>query len=114
MSLVILEYSQLAQVRENSTNAVSIYSPAANETVQAFVKITNVTAVDINVRVFHDNDGTIYDETTALFWDTTIPSGMTLEIDHIFMNDSNGNLAYRSSTANALIATVYGIIRDDS
>jgi hypothetical protein len=106
-----IEYEQLAQVRENSTNAVSIYSPAASKVVQAFLKICNTTAAVAAVRVFHDKNGTTYDETTALFWDTNINPGQTLEVDRIFMSDSTGNLAYRSDTANALTATVYGIIK---
>ena len=106
-----IAYSQLAQARENSTNAVSIYSPGAGETVQAFLKIANNTAAVAAVRVFHDDDGTTYDETTALLWDIDIEPGQFLEIDKVFMNNSAGNLAYRSSVANALTATVYGVVK---
>jgi len=104
-----IEYKQLAQVRENSTNAVSVYSPGAGETVQAFIKITNTTSSTVEGRVFHDNDGTTYDETTAIVWDIDIEPGQILEIDKIFMDNGDGNLAYRSSVANALTITVYGI-----
>lgn len=107
----MIGYSQLSQSRENSTSAVSIYSPNAGQTVQAFVKITNVDTVNVECRVFHDNDGTTYDQTTALVYDMRIQPGQILEIDHILMDNENGNLAYRSSVANALVATVYGIIK---
>ena len=106
-----IEYSQLAQARENSTNAVSIYSTSVGETVQVFLKISNSTTSTVKARVFHDNDGTTYDETTQIAWDVDIMAGSFLEIDKVFMNNENGNLAYRSSVANALNATVYGIIK---
>lgn len=108
---MILEYKQLAQARENSTNAVSVYSPSAGETVQVFVKIANVTSATAAVRVFHDNDGTTYDESTALAWDVDIGAGEFLEIEKVFMDNSSGNLAYRSETANALTCTVYGVVK---
>ena len=107
----MIKYEQLAQVRENSTNAVSIYSSDPGQVVQIFVKICNTSGAVATVRVFHDDNGTTYDETTALFWDMTLAAGATLEIDKIFMGDSTGNLAYRSSVANALTATVYGVIK---
>ncbi|MBT7628771.1 MAG: hypothetical protein HN597_03580 [Desulfobacula sp.] len=106
-----IEYSQLAQARENSTNAVSVYSPGAGETVQIFAKVANTTAATAKVRVFHDNDGTTYDETTTIAWDVEIEPGQFLEIDKVFMDNSAGNLAYRSDTANALVMTVYGIVK---
>lgn len=105
------QYTQLAQARENSTNAVSIYQSPAGKTVQAFLKITNTTTDEALVRVFHDTNGSTYDESTALIYDLSILPGYLLEIDHIFMDNSAGNLAYRTDTANALTATVYGIIR---
>ena len=107
----MINYKQLAQARENSTNAVSIYSPSAGEVVQIFAKICNTSGAVAAVRVFHDDDGTTYDETTALFWDVNLAAGGTLEVDKVFMDDSTGNLAYRSSVANALTATVYGVIK---
>ena len=106
-----IAYSQLAQVRENSTNAVKIYSPASDETVQVFLKIVNTTTSVVAVRVFHDEDGTTYDEGTSIAWDININPGQILEIDKIFMEAAAGNLAYRSATSNALTATVYGIVK---
>lgn len=104
-----IAYEQIAQARENSTTAVSVYSPAAGEAVQVFVKIANVGTGVATVRVFHDKDGTTYDKETAVAWDIAIEPGQILELDKIFMSNASGNLAYRSNTANALTATVYGI-----
>jgi hypothetical protein len=106
-----IEYSQLAQARENSTDAVSIYSPGSGETVQIFLKIANTTTSVAAVRIFHDEDGSTYDESTSIAWDVNINPGQLFEVDKIFMETAAGNLAYRSDTANALTATVYGIVK---
>lgn len=107
----MLVYTQLAQHRENSTSAVSIYSPATAETVQSFLKICNLTDDAVYVSVFHDYDGTTYDESTAIIYNMILYGGQLLEVDHIFMNGSSENLAYSSSVANAINATLYGVIR---
>jgi hypothetical protein len=105
-----LQEKQLGQARENSTNAVSVYSPGASTT--AIVKgifVCNQSGADAQVRVFVDDDGTTYDESTAIIWDITVPADSVLDIDtFVAMNDANGNLAYRSSVANALTITVFG------
>lgn len=106
-----LGYSQLAQHRENSTSAVSIYSPPASRTVQGFLKLCNLTDDAVYVSVFHDSNGTTYDQTTAIIYNMILYGGQLLEVDHIFLDDSTGNLAYSSSVANAINATLYGVVR---
>jgi len=61
------------------------------------------------VRIFLDDDGTTYDESTALYWDIDIATKTTLSIDTFWaMNNSSGNLAYRTSVDNALTITIFG------
>lgn len=104
-------YKQLGQTRENSTNAVSVYSPPANtQTIIKTIIITNTTAGAVTYRLFVDDDGTTYDESTAIAWDVSINAGETSEINSpITMNNTNGNIAYRSSVANALTITIFGL-----
>ncbi len=105
-----LQEKQLAQTRENSTNAVSVYSPGANITaIIRSIIVANTSGSTAKVRIFIDGNGTTYDESTAIAWDIVIPAD-NIYVDDGFhaMNDSNGNLAYRSDTANALTITVEG------
>ena len=101
---------QLAQARENSTNAVSVDSPGANTT--AIIKniiICNTTASAVNVRLFMDNDGTTYDQSTALLYDTPVGANFFIELEGFYpMNNASGNFAYRSAIVNALTITVFG------
>ena len=60
-------------------------------------------------RIFVDDNGTTYDESTALFFDVLLPVNTTDTIDvHILMNDSTGNLAVRTGTANSLTFSAFG------
>lgn len=105
-----LQEKQLGQLRPANTTAASLYSPGTG--VTAIVKslyIANTTGGSVTFRIFVDDDGTTYDETTALFWDTTIAGGTTVELDtFLALNDSSGNLAVRTSSANALTFTAFG------
>ncbi len=101
---------QLGQLRPANTNAASIYSPPAGVvgTVQSII-VTNNTGSVASFRIFLDDDGTTFDQNTALFWDEPIPVGraIVLRVD-LPMSLASGNLAVRSSTANALTFTVHG------
>lgn len=106
-----IDYTQLAQVRASTTANTGLYSSGTGETVQIFIKIANVVTSSALVRVFHDQNGSTYDQSTALVYDLKILPGQVLELNHIFVNNPSGNIAYRSSVANALTATVYGVVR---
>lgn len=102
---------QLAQARENSTNAVSVYSPAASTTaIIKNITITNTSGADATFRLFQDDDGATFDESTALFWDAPLPANTTVHMPVYYpMNNSSGNFAYRTSVANAITITVHGV-----
>jgi hypothetical protein len=106
-----IDYTQLAQQRENSTAAVSIYQSSVAQTVQLFMKFANVSSAPAKLRVFHDQNGSTYDQSTAIIYDLKLLPGEFMEVDHVFVNNPSGNVAYRSSVANALTATVYGVVR---
>ena len=105
-----LQEQQLGQARENSTNAVSVYSPGASTTaIIKTIVLCNTSGADATYRLFLDDDGTTYDESTALAWDVDLPANTTSHWDGFYaMDNSNGNLAYRSSVANAITITVFG------
>ena len=102
---------QLGQARPANTTAVSIYSPGASTTgIIKNIDICNVSGASAKFRIFLDNDGTIYNETTAMFWDIQVDINDTVQIDlHTGMNNSSGNLAVRTDTASALTFTISGV-----
>lgn len=103
---------QLAQSRPGDTSAVSLYSPA-NEVVAV---ITHFYVADTGgsggtFRLFHDEDGTTYDNTTALFYDYAVSSDSVFDSGEIelYVANPNGNLAWSVGSGNTLIITVYGV-----
>jgi hypothetical protein len=73
-----LHEKQLGQRRDGDTDTHSIYSPAAN--VVGIVKtivIANTTGSDATVSVFIDDDGTTYDQSTALMYEVSIAANST-------------------------------------
>jgi hypothetical protein len=101
---------QLGQRRDNDTNTHSVYSPGAS--VSAIIKtitLCNTSSSEATVRLFIDDDGTTYDESTAILYDVTVDAKSFLQIDGFYpMNDAGGNLAYQQGTANAITITVFG------
>ena len=101
---------QLAQSAPAGTSIASIYSPGAStETVIHNINICNTTATAATFQICVDDDGTTYDATTALHWNQSIPAKTTVTLEKkICMNNSAGNLAVQTGTANALTFTVNG------
>lgn len=106
-----LQEQQLGQLRPANTTAASLYSPAASTTTIVYtVAVCNTSGASAKYRIFHDDNGTTYDETTALFWDIAIAADTTDVVEiKISMDDSTGNLAVRTDTASALTFTAYGV-----
>ncbi len=101
---------QLGQVRPTDTNNTVLFSPSKTDryTVRNII-VCNTTASAAAYRIFCDENGTTYDQTTALAYDVSIAGNSTTlyEMD-VFMNDTGGNLAVRTDTANALTFTANG------
>ncbi len=101
----------LAQLRPADTNAASLYSPPDNRTTELTkLVICNQTGSPATFRLFLDDDGTTYDQTTALFYDQSISANLTWieDLGGWGMNKTAGNLAVRSGTNDALTFTLFG------
>lgn len=101
---------QLGQARENSTNAVSVYSPpVSTNTIIKCITLCNTTSGNETFSLYMDDDGTTYNESTAKYFDFPLTAKDTLVINTYWaMNNSSGNLAYKVSAANAITITVDG------
>jgi len=104
----------LGQSRPTNTSAASIYSPDTAIKVANIsgILIANVTALVATFRIFMDNDGTTFDETTAIFFDTPIAANSTILVEFdakpLTLNSSSANVGVASGTASAITFTVYG------
>ena len=101
---------QLAQARENSTNAVTVYSrPADTTSIVKTLIVCNTSGAACTYRLFFDDNGNTYDESTALVWDQTLSANETIIIDtFLAMATASGTIGYRNSVANAITITLFG------
>lgn len=105
-----MKEGQLAQSRPANTTAASLYSPSADAVwIAKTLVICNTSGSLAKARVFHDENGTTYDETTALIWDMPINADETAIIEWFMAGyDQTGNVGIRTDTADALTFTLYG------
>jgi hypothetical protein len=106
---------QLAQTQLTTTAATSIFQvTAGQEAVIKAVRVCNTSAGNVTIVLYHDNDGTTYDNTTTVLPQTTVAANKIVtdggEMTYM-MNNTAGNFAAKAGTANALTITLYGFIR---
>lgn len=101
---------QIAQIRPAVTTPVQAYSPAVGVTgIIKFFTITNTSNGSRRFSIYLDDDGTTFDESTALFFEVSLSrqSSFTLSVWWPMTNPS-GNLAVQTSAANDLTFTFHG------
>ena len=107
--------TQLAQSRPSSTTAESILNDARQWSVD-LINICNVSDQGACFSIYHDADGSTYNQNTAIIYENYIRAGETVHIESygfdggIANTDGNGNLAVQTDTASALTFTLYGTI----
>lgn len=101
---------QLGQLRPANTTAASLYSPGTGVTTRVeLIVVCNQSGSSAKYRIFMDDNGTTYDQTTALFYDILLGADQSDSIEgSYFMDDVDGNLAVRTDTNNALTFTCFG------
>ena len=108
--------SQISQIRPADANNATAYT-ATIATEVTSIKVCNTSGSSSSFRLFHDDDGTTFDETSALYWDEAVPANATIEIFSDIPSGGiaiaiGGSLGVRSADANALTFTMYGVTAD--
>lgn len=100
----------LAQARENTTNAVTVYSrPASTTSIIKTIIVCNQSGAAATYRLFYDDNGSTYDESTALVWDAPVPADGSIILNlFLAMATASGTIGYRSSVANAITISLFG------
>ena len=101
----------IAQLRPSNNSMGNLYSsPVGLLTVITGICIVNTSNAARTFRLCYDDDGSTFDESTALYWDRGIDKNETFLAQlQIAVNHQNaGNLGFRSSIANALTITLFG------
>ena len=103
---------QLAQLRPSSTSAEVLFNPTDNKPYTIYnIIVTNTTSSAVSASIYHDEDGTTYDATTAILESVPLIANQTLHYEgKIYGYKGAGNIAVKSSIANAITFTAYGEI----
>lgn len=106
---------QLAQVRPAGTSAVNGWSPDFFGQFEVnLIHCANVSGASITISIYHDTDGTTYDETTALVWQHTIPAGGVFQLESSLVGYSTAeNFGVQCSVTNGVTFTFYGVLRGE-
>jgi len=104
----------LGQLRPSNTSAASIYSPATEVKIARLfgIFVTNTTSTATTFSLYVDNDGAVFDEDSALFFDTILGVNSSIHIEFtdkpLTLNNESANFGVKSGTNNAVNFTLYG------
>lgn len=101
---------QIAQIRPTVTTPIQAYSPAVGVTgIIKFFTVANTSNGARRFSIYLDDDGTTFDEDTALFFEISLARQSTFLLSVWWpMNNPVGNLAVQTSAANDLTFTFHG------
>lgn len=110
-----VQASLLAQTRPSSTSATSAFSSILATTITR-IHITNTTGSAAAASVYHDDDGTTFDQTTALLYSKSIAANTSETIEAASLDSgitvaAGGAIGVRSQTPSALTFSLYGVTR---
>ena len=110
--------SQLAQSRPAGTTAVNAFTATLLTEITRIV-VANTTGTAAAMSIYHDDDGSTFDATSALYEAKNVPANDSIEIKSEsigggLMVAASGQIGIKTGTGNALTFTIYGITQDAS
>ncbi len=107
--------SQLAQVRPSASASTAYTATLRTEVTQ--IVVCNTSGSPAQFSIYHDDDGTTYDATTALFWLAQIEANTTVTIvsDSVgagFAMKRGAAIGVKPSVDQALTFSIYGVTED--
>jgi len=115
MSSDIRNTRQLAQIRPSGTSNTTLYAPSSDtKTAITLIRIVNTTGTNARYRLFHDDNGSVGDESTALDFDIKLKKNTSINQqfrkNELTINGkTGGKLICRTDTGLAITFTVYGL-----
>ena len=104
--------SQLAQIQPSASASTAFTATLRTEVTR--IMVCNVSGSGATFDIYHDDDGTTFDGTTALFWQANIPSNSTVEVlsetlGSGVMMARGGSIGVKASINQSLTFTLYGV-----
>jgi len=107
--------SLLAQVRPSASASTAYTSTLRTEVTHIIV--CNTSGSPAAFSIYHDDDGTTFDQTTALFWSAEIAADTTVSIISDAIGSGitvtrGGSIGVKPSVDRALTFSVYGVTEE--
>lgn len=107
-----VKIKMLGQLRPADTNAATLYTKAQDAKVWVdYLLICNTTGTAATCRVFIDNAGSTYDQTTAIYYDKSVAANDTLTVDFsnkVYLSEASSSIGVATGTNDALTFTLFG------
>lgn len=103
---------QLAQLRPSSTSAEQLFTSTQNRpwTIDLII-LTNNSTGSVDVTIYHDDDGSTYDDTNCVLSTVTLHKGQTMEFtpsEGISGHNRGSSVGVKVNSANTVAFTAYG------
>lgn len=100
---------QLGQERHNDTSTHTVYQVGTGKSARITqITLCNTGSSAATIRVFK-SVATIYDQSTAIIYDLSIPGKGTVELSGNRYLEAQGSIGYQQGTVNAITITVDGL-----
>ena len=102
--------SQLAQSRPSGTTAENLFT-ATDKTDITRIVICNTTGATAKYSIYHDDDGSTFDESTALYFEVDLAANSSIELADFVRYltlPKDAQIGVKTSVASALTFTLYG------
>ncbi len=106
----------LSQIRPSGTSAVQAFIELQKIAEILLIKVCNTTSSPADFSIFHDDTvgGGVFDETTALYFESEVPAKSTLTISADstktgFVVRKQGQIGVKTSVSQALTFNFYGV-----
>lgn len=107
---------QLAQVMPLTTAAVTAFSATIKTEITRIVasNVLGAGGAEATMRIFHDDDGSDYSASNALYYDQTVSASNSVLIDAGVQGGGlgvsrGGTIGVRSNTTAGITFTIYGV-----
>ncbi len=103
---------QLAQLRPSSTAAEQLFTSTQNKpwTIDLII-LTNNSTGSVDVTIYNDDDGSVYDDTNCVLSTVTLHKGQTMEFtpsEGISGHSKGSSVGVKVNTADTVAFTAYG------
>lgn len=107
---------RLFQSRPSGTSAVAAYTHALfSQFEMNIIRAVNTTASAVVISIYHDPDGSTYDQDSALEYNVTLDPYQSLVISDEVVGYKNGEtIGVQTDTADAVNFVGYGRVDDET